>query len=197
MCREAFDLGAMAAHRPPGLERCLPYRVGHRPGVGRVLLAVRDIRPGELAILDRAAAVLPETRAVCLGCLLPLNPVRSPKCQPEVPDAKNGSDKNPQSAVEDKDTGSDCKPDSTGTLENSSENSLDIKSDNSSDKLSDKLSENSSDIKSDNRSEDRSEDRSDKMSEDRSNKLFQCPDCALPFCKASCAKSANHKEECK
>jgi hypothetical protein len=73
-------------YRPPGLDRCLPYRVAHRPGVGRVLVAVRDVKPGELAILDRAISVLPENQPVCLGCLCllrsdTLNSVNCPDCK--------------------------------------------------------------------------------------------------------------------
>ena len=85
-CSEALEIGALSAHRPPGLNRCLPYRVSHRNGIGRILVANRDIRPGELAILDRAAAVLPENQPVCLGCLIPIKPeafptsVKCPEC---------------------------------------------------------------------------------------------------------------------
>ena len=71
-CNDSFtNGGASTVHRPVGLERCLPFRIGYRTDVGRILIASRDIRPGELAILDRAAAVLPENRPMCLGCLVP------------------------------------------------------------------------------------------------------------------------------
>ena len=74
MCNRAYELGCMAVHRPPGLDRCLPYRISQKNGVGRILVAVRDIKPGEFVILDRAAAILPENEPVCLGCLVQLKP---------------------------------------------------------------------------------------------------------------------------
>ena len=81
-----YHCTTLPLYRSPGLDRCLPYRIAHRPGVGRVLVAVRDVKPGELAILDRAISVLPENQPVCLGCLCllrsdTLNSVNCPDCK--------------------------------------------------------------------------------------------------------------------
>ena len=52
-------------------EQCFPYTVSHAEGVGRLLLASRDIHPGDVIFREEALVTGPgkTTRPVCLGCL--------------------------------------------------------------------------------------------------------------------------------
>ena len=59
-------------HRPPGIEKCLPFRSEKNDHYGRHLVAIRDINPGEVVILDEAITIVPEPKPVCLGCFKPL-----------------------------------------------------------------------------------------------------------------------------
>ncbi len=49
---------------------CAPFRVSRREGVGRCLVATRDVDAGELLFVERPAVVGPlhETSPVCLTC---------------------------------------------------------------------------------------------------------------------------------
>ena len=51
--------------------------VGQRYEKGRVLEAARDIKEGEMVLVDRAVAVVPNDVPVCLGCLTRLPPSSS------------------------------------------------------------------------------------------------------------------------
>jgi len=69
-------------HRPG--KYCLPFKVCHSPEVGRYLVASRDIKPLELVLWDRAAAVGPGADAlpVCLECFGKVDgSFLCPKCQ--------------------------------------------------------------------------------------------------------------------
>ncbi|XP_023321991.1 protein msta [Eurytemora carolleeae] len=61
-------------HKPG--DYCFPFKVSEREGVGRFLVATRDIRPLELVLWDKAAVVGPgpETLPVCVQCLVRLTP---------------------------------------------------------------------------------------------------------------------------
>ena len=57
----------LEAHRPGNT--CLPFRVEEREEEGRVLVAARDIEPGELVLEDRAVVVVPAGgERLCLEC---------------------------------------------------------------------------------------------------------------------------------
>jgi len=70
-----------------------PWRISDVPGVGRILVATRDIKQWELVLEDRALVTVPDNHPVCLGCLAPVDgtftcggcewPVCSPQCQKE------------------------------------------------------------------------------------------------------------------
>ena len=60
-------------HRPPSSsseKECYPFAVVAVPGVGRALVATRDIAAGELVFEERPLTVGPlhDTPPVCLGC---------------------------------------------------------------------------------------------------------------------------------
>jgi len=61
-------------HRPDNF--CFPFMVEKREGVGRILVATRDIDPLELILWDNAAAMGPRMggKPVCLQCLKPPKP---------------------------------------------------------------------------------------------------------------------------
>ena len=50
---------------------CLPYRIEYREGVGRMVVAVRDIMAGEVVLADTALLSGPggSTPPVCCDCL--------------------------------------------------------------------------------------------------------------------------------
>ena len=52
-------------------DTCLPYRIENSPGLGRYVVATRDILPTELIISEAAAALGPcqNTQPRCLTCL--------------------------------------------------------------------------------------------------------------------------------
>ena len=56
-------------------EICLPYKTENRPGIGRVLIATRTIKPMELVLIDPGTVTGPNytTKPVCLECLRPVN----------------------------------------------------------------------------------------------------------------------------
>merc|ERR1719464_1973491 len=56
-------------------EICLPYKTENRPGIGRVLIATRTIKPMELVLIDPGTVTGPNytSRPVCLECLRPVN----------------------------------------------------------------------------------------------------------------------------
>ena len=61
--------------------------MGHRTGKGRILEATREIRQGELVLVDKAVVVVPSDKPVCLGCLrnlqLPIDNVKNGACSIE------------------------------------------------------------------------------------------------------------------
>lgn len=59
----------LEVHRPR--DSCLPYTVRVAEGVGRYVVATRDIRAGEMILEDRPAVLGPcfDTEAVCVECL--------------------------------------------------------------------------------------------------------------------------------
>jgi len=61
-------------HRPESM--CFPFVVETREGVGRVMVAARDVEPLELILWDEAAAMGPRMGGtpVCLQCLKPAKP---------------------------------------------------------------------------------------------------------------------------
>ena len=56
-------------------EICLPYKTENRPGIGRVLIATRTIKPMELVLIDPGTVTGPNytSKPVCLECLRPVN----------------------------------------------------------------------------------------------------------------------------
>ena len=60
-------------HRPENF--CFPFMVEQKEGVGRFVVAVRDIEPLELIMWDNAAAIGPKMGGppVCLQCLKPVD----------------------------------------------------------------------------------------------------------------------------
>eukprot|EP00092_Neocalanus_flemingeri_P003072 GFUD01003281.1.p1 GENE.GFUD01003281.1~~GFUD01003281.1.p1 ORF type:complete len:499 (+),score=130.58 GFUD01003281.1:101-1597(+) len=59
-------------HRPSNT--CLPFRILFQEGVGRCVVAARDILAGEMVIEDKAAMIGPACRErVCLECLAPIS----------------------------------------------------------------------------------------------------------------------------
>jgi len=71
---------------------CAPFKMATKPGVGRHLMATRDIQPGEIIFIESPIAVGPKqyTSPVCLGCHgpTPLDKYRCsvcnwPLCGPE------------------------------------------------------------------------------------------------------------------
>eukprot|EP00095_Tigriopus_kingsejongensis_P004000 maker-scaffold1031_size68893-snap-gene-0.21 protein:Tk04000 transcript:maker-scaffold1031_size68893-snap-gene-0.21-mRNA-1 annotation:"protein isoform a" len=59
----------LAIHQPQGTKLCLPFTVESRPGIGRVLVASRDIPQGDIAIYDEALVLAPENGTVCCACV--------------------------------------------------------------------------------------------------------------------------------
>ncbi len=62
---------------------CAPFRVSHRDGVGRCLVATRDVPAGELVFVESPLLVGPmhDTRPVCLSCFRPADGSFScPRC---------------------------------------------------------------------------------------------------------------------
>jgi len=57
------------------------WEVSSLPGVGRVLVASRDILPWEKVVCDTALVLAPTKHPVCLGCLGPLGPTSIPCSQ--------------------------------------------------------------------------------------------------------------------
>ena len=43
--------------------------MSRRPEKGRVLEASRDVKAGELVVVDKAMVIVPDAKVVCLGCL--------------------------------------------------------------------------------------------------------------------------------
>ena len=66
-----------ALHEDQG--QCLPYSVTSLAGVGRCLVAARDITAGELIFREEALAIGPnhDTPPLCLSCLKVVNPAPS------------------------------------------------------------------------------------------------------------------------
>ena len=52
---------------------CWPFRIETKPDVGRIMVAIRDIRAGEIILEEMPAVWGPNNKsaAVCLGCLKP------------------------------------------------------------------------------------------------------------------------------
>ena len=48
--------------------------MSHRTGKGRVLEASRNIKEGELVMVDKAMVIVPDANVVCLGCLKDISP---------------------------------------------------------------------------------------------------------------------------
>ena len=48
--------------------------MSRRAGKGRVLEASRNIKVGELVIVDKAMVIVPDAKLVCLGCLKDVSP---------------------------------------------------------------------------------------------------------------------------
>ena len=62
----------LSIHRPGGgIDLCLPFKVSRHPAKGRILVPARDIKEGELVLVDEAIALVPCTEAVCLSCFNP------------------------------------------------------------------------------------------------------------------------------
>lgn len=63
----------LVLHRPQ--ELCLPFRIQYKEGVGRYIVATRDISPLEVILEDDPAVFGPnhDTEPVCLECLLPVD----------------------------------------------------------------------------------------------------------------------------
>ena len=60
----------------------LSWEVSEDPNIGRILVATRDINPWELVIEDTALVTGPKMKAVCLGCLDPVQgDVTCPRCE--------------------------------------------------------------------------------------------------------------------
>lgn len=58
------------------------WQVEEREGVGRVLVASRDVRPGQVVLVDQAVVTGPASRApvVCLECLASRPAARCQHC---------------------------------------------------------------------------------------------------------------------
>ena len=56
----------MEVHRSE--DRCQPWRVDRQEGVGRIVVASRDIEPWELVMKDTALAVVMESDRTCVSC---------------------------------------------------------------------------------------------------------------------------------
>jgi len=68
----------LQVHRPS--DKCLPFKILIKEGVGRCVVAARDILAGEVIIEDKAAMIGPACREnVCLECLAPIP--KDTKCQ--------------------------------------------------------------------------------------------------------------------
>ena len=54
---------------------CYPYTLGSRDGVGRMLVAARDLLPGQLVYSEEPLVVGPnqESGPICLGCMAALD----------------------------------------------------------------------------------------------------------------------------
>jgi hypothetical protein len=61
----------------PGDSSCYPYGVEEREGVGRILVATRDISPGDIIFREKELVVGPSkgTEPVCIGQLTILNSI--------------------------------------------------------------------------------------------------------------------------
>ena len=59
----------LSTHRPD--EDCLPYKIEYMEGVGRIVVAVRDINAGEVVLTETALVSGPgsKTPPVCVECL--------------------------------------------------------------------------------------------------------------------------------
>ena len=55
--------------------QCFPYQIENRPGIGRVLIATRTIKPMELILMDPGTVIGPNytSKPTCLECLRPVN----------------------------------------------------------------------------------------------------------------------------
>lgn len=63
-----------AMHRTGENKSCFPFKIERRRNVGRVVVASRDIQPGELILTDKAISHGPKERgnssnAICIRCL--------------------------------------------------------------------------------------------------------------------------------
>lgn len=69
---------------PSHRKKCSPFKITHKPGYGRYLLATRDIKPGEIILEEMPVTAGPKqyTPPVCLGChkLVPLTGYRCKGC---------------------------------------------------------------------------------------------------------------------
>ena len=77
-CSKEHQRDHWKVHRP----HCRPFKVARAPGVGRHLVATRDINPGEIILEEPAVTGGPRqyTRPVCLGCHRPVSLTESPRC---------------------------------------------------------------------------------------------------------------------
>ena len=67
-CSAASCFSHLAIHRPK--ETCLPFTVITVEGKGRVAVATRTLKPGEVVLEDSAVSLVPEWKAgLCLVCL--------------------------------------------------------------------------------------------------------------------------------
>jgi len=75
VCRLVGFCGPEHAHLHRPEQFCFPFMVEMREGVGRFVVATRDIEPLELVMWDNAAALGPRmgTAPVCLQCLKPVD----------------------------------------------------------------------------------------------------------------------------
>ena len=64
----ACSTAELEVHRPPGLNVCLPFRVRQHPDKGRILIATRCIKEGEVVVVDKAEVLIPSSDTICLGC---------------------------------------------------------------------------------------------------------------------------------
>ena len=70
-CEDVFVCSDYCYSKHVYEDTCLPYRIENSPGLGRYVVATRDILPTELIISEAAAALGPcqNTQPRCLTCL--------------------------------------------------------------------------------------------------------------------------------
>ena len=87
-CSKEHQRKDWARHR----RQCSPFKIVSSPGVGRHLVATRDISPGEVILTEVPITCGPKqyTAPVCLGChkFVPLSGYRCPRCDWPMCDEK-------------------------------------------------------------------------------------------------------------